>query len=489
MYDIAVIGFGPVGACFAGLIAKSGLKIVVIEKDTDVFPLPRAAHIDHTGLRAIQEMGCLDDILVDVVRNKRLDIVNADHEVLARTPADQPSVSGLPTSIYFYQPNFDRTLRKQVSSHDNVTIHLGRKMTHIEHQDGHVKVHLKDESGAINVIQARWLVGCDGARSPVRETLNIKLKNLNFHEQWLVVDVVLKSPEDNPWSDHAMEVCDPIRPYLSTPISKNRHRFEVMLLPGETAENIDKERLVRDRVGCWFSDRDYQIERAAVYMFRGVVAERWRKGRAFIAGDAAHQTPPFLGQGMVAGFRDASNLAWKLISVIKGKHPESLMDSYESERKPHAIKVVEAAIRIGKVICELNPVKAKKRDMLLLANDPTTHDSLVFKNPHLEKGTYILPLGGSLFIQPTIRQQRLDDIIGLRFFVLARDMTALGDAAKWWRNKTGAMVKTLEEMKSPDLEKWMNRKSVDVVVVRPDRYVLGAGHSLQEITDQIAPHL
>ncbi len=489
MYDIAIIGFGPVGACFAGLVAKSGLKVAVIEKDKEVFPLPRAAHVDHTGLRTVQEMGCLNEVLVDVVRNKRLDIVNADQEVLVRTPADQESVSGLPTSIYFYQPDFDRALRKQAASHDNVTVYLGSEMARIRNHQDHVDIDLKDGDGTASTIQAKWVVGCDGAWSPVREALGIKLESLNFDEQWLVVDVVLDSPQDNPWSDHAVEVCDPSRPYLSTPICGNRHRFEVMLLPGETAENIDKEALVRERLSAWFPEGGYKIERAAVYTFHGVVAENWRKGRTFIAGDAAHQTPPFLGQGMVVGFRDASNLAWKLVSVLKGAHPEALLDSYEGERKPHAIKVIEAAIRIGKVICVLDPEKAKERDKLFLANDPTTHKSLVFKNPPFKQGTYVLPGGGKLFVQPEIDSKRLDDIVGTRFFVLGRDEDALGDAGDWWRDQTGAMVTTLADMNSPDLAAWMDRKSVDVVVVRPDRYVLGAGNSLQEITDKVAPHL
>jgi len=488
MDDIAVVGFGPVGACFAGLVAKSGLKVAVIERDREVFPLPRAAHIDHTGLRAVQEVGCLDEVLVDMVRNKRLDLLNADHEVLVRTRADQASVSGLPTSIYFYQPDFDQSLRDAVAAHDDATIFLGTEMTGMQDHGDHVELNLHDQGGDQSTIQAKWVVGCDGAWSPVREALGIKLNSLNFDEQWLVVDLLLDAPQANLRTDHAVEICDPKRPYLSTPISTTRHRFEMMLLPGETAENIDKDKIVGRRLKSWFPDGGYTIERSAVYTFHGVVAERWKQGRIFIAGDAAHQTPPFLGQGMVAGLRDASNLAWKLVAVTQGTLPESVLDSYEVERKPHATKVIEAAIRIGKVICELDPEKARERDKRLLANDPTTHEALVFKNPPLEPSEIVLSGGGTLFIQPEIDGRKLDDIVGSRFLVLARDKATLGDTAGWWTSQLDARVATLAELKSPELAAWLDRKSVDVVVVRPDRYVLGTGSSLDEITKQVASY-
>ncbi|MHC0054730.1 bifunctional 3-(3-hydroxy-phenyl)propionate/3-hydroxycinnamic acid hydroxylase [Actibacterium sp. D379-3] len=482
-YDVAVIGFGPVGACFTGLIANHGLRVVVIEKEEQVFPLPRAAHTDHTGLRAVQEVGCLDDVLVDMVRNKRLDLLNADLDVLVRVPADQPSVSGLPTSIYFYQPDFDTALRNTAGAHPNVDVKLGVEMTALTDQGDGVVLTARAKDGTQETIRAKWVVGCDGAWSPVREAVGIKLHSLNFDEQWLVVDLVLEKAQPQLRMDHALEICDPARPYLSTPISATRHRFELMLLPGEDRDNIDKDKVVGERLRTWFPDGGYRIERSAVYTFHGVVAEAWRKGRVLIAGDAAHQTPPFLGQGMVAGFRDASNLAWKLADVVQGKAPESLLDTYESERSPHATKVIEAAIRIGKVICELDPEKAAKRDALLLANDPTTHKSLVFTIPPLDTGPLVLDGGGRLFIQPQVDGKMFDDIVGSRFLVLARTPAALGSTAGWWRDVMDARVALVSEFDTPDFDRWFDRKGADVVVVRPDRYVLGAGDNLDKITE------
>ena len=194
--DVAVIGFGPVGAVLAGLLGKHGMRVVVIEKDEAVFPLPRAAHVDHTGLRTIQELGCLDSILPKMVRNKRLDLLDARRQVLARIPADQQSISGLPTSVYFYQPEFDTALRKSAADKPNVDVRLNTEMIAIDADAGGVIVEVRTPSEKIERVRVGWLVGCDGAWSPVREAMNIKLTSLNFDEQWLVLDVKIETPQE-----------------------------------------------------------------------------------------------------------------------------------------------------------------------------------------------------------------------------------------------------------------------------------------------------
>ena len=198
-----------------------------------------------------------------------------------------------------------------------------------------------------------------------------------------------------------------------------------MLLPGEDPEHIKQPHVIEGLLNSWMPAGAYRIERAAVYTFHGLVAERWRSGRVLIAGDAAHQTPPFLGQGMCAGIRDAANLAWKLARVINRGAPDALLDTYERERSPHAVKVINAAIRIGKVICELDPQKAAERDRMLRANSSEMREGLSFTLPRLDPGPLVLNGGGSLFVQTTIGKSRLDDIVGPRFLVLCRTHTAL----------------------------------------------------------------
>jgi 3-(3-hydroxy-phenyl)propionate hydroxylase len=216
-----------------------------------------------------------------------------------------------------------------------------------------------------------------------------------------------------------------------------------------------------------------------------LVAERWRSGRVLIAGDAAHQTPPFLGQGMCTGIRDAANLAWKLARVIKHGAPEALLDTYERERRPHAIKVINAAIRIGKVICELDPQKAAERDRLLRANSSKMREGLSFALPRLDVGPLVLKGGGGLSVQTNNGESRSDDIVGSRFLVLCRTREALGRSADWWADEVDAHVAAVGDFDDPPLNRWFDRQGADVVVVRPDRYVLGSGENLDRITDSV----
>lgn len=483
--DVAVIGFGPVGAALGGLLGKCGLRVLIIEKDEAVFPLPRAAHVDHTGLRTIQELGCLDSLLPKMVRNKRLDLLDAKRRLLARISADQQSISGLPTSVYFYQPEFDTALRNATADCPNVEVRLNTEMTTLDPDAEGVTVQVRTPSGGSESARVGWVVGCDGAWSPVREAVNVKLLSLNFDEQWLVLDVRIDIPQRSLPVDHVVEVCDPARPYLSTPISSNRQRFEFMLLPGEDPETMKRPHVVKTLLESWIAADSYRIERAAVYTFHGLVAERWRTGHVLIAGDAAHQTPPFLGQGMCAGIRDAANLAWKLARVVKHGASDELLDTYELERRPHAVKVINAAIRIGKVICELDPQRAAERDQLLRDNNSKMREDLSFALPRLEIGPLILKGGGSLFVQPTVGDQRFDDLVGARFLVLARSTASLGHTAQWWIDELDARVALVQEFCEPILDQWLDRYRAEVVVVRPDRYVLGTASNLDQITNAV----
>jgi acyl-coenzyme A synthetase/AMP-(fatty) acid ligase/2-polyprenyl-6-methoxyphenol hydroxylase-like FAD-dependent oxidoreductase len=479
-FDVAVVGFGPVGAVTAGLLAKRGLTVAVIEKDAAVFPLPRAAHIDHTGLRTIQELGCLDQLLPNMILNRRLDLLNTEMQVLARIPADRPSISNLPSSVYFYQPDFDATLRGAVDSMPGVDVRLEHEMIELAPEAEGVRLCLRAKDNAQSTISAKWVVGCDGAWSPVREKSGIRLQSLGFDEQWLVLDLRLEGKHPSLPRDHVIEVCDPARPYLSTPISRDRQRFEFMLLPGDDPQKIQEPQTIRRLLAQWIPEGRYTVERAAVYTFHGLVAEQWRKGRVVIAGDAAHQTPPFLGQGMCTGIRDAANLAWKLALTIRDGAAEDLLDTYETERKPHALTVIEAGIRIGKVMCELDPKKAKERDRRLLTNDQTTRQELTFTLPDLTPGPLVLKNGGSLFIQPKVDGVLFDKMIGSRFLIFARSSAKLGQSLAWWADK--ALVVTPQDVEEPLLTAWLDRHQADVVVVRPDRYVLGAADDLDELT-------
>lgn len=481
---IAVIGLGPVGAIMAGLLGRRGLRVLAIDKDADVFPLPRAAHVDHTGLRTIQEVGCLDVVLSKVIRNKRLELVDADLIPLATIGAEQPSISGLPTSVYFYQPEFDQILRQKAMSYPSVEVCLGSELIDFAPDDSGVNLTLKKDGG-IGSARVGWIIGCDGASSRVRELLGIGLESFGFEERWLVVDLLLHKAQPRLPPDYVIEICDPARPYLTTPISRNRQRFEFMILPGEDPQDLRRPDMVARLLSAWIPRSDYEVERAAVYTFHGLLAHRWRHGRVFLAGDAAHQTPPFLGQGMCAGIRDVANLAWKLALVLRESASIALLDTYEAERKPHARFVIEAAIRIGRVVCELDAKCACARNRRLRQSNLGLKKELMFALPDLLPGHLVLEGGGSLFTQPRVEGRRLDDVVGQNFLVVSRSQAALGSSAAWWISTVNAKLIVLSNTPNESLLQWLDARRCDVVVVRPDRYLMGTGNNLDSITSRV----
>jgi 3-(3-hydroxy-phenyl)propionate hydroxylase len=489
--DVLIVGCGPVGAVLAALLGRRGVTVTVVERELDVFPLPRAAHIDHMGLRALQEIGCLDHLLPDMRPNQGLDFVTAGGDLLVRIPGDQRSISGLPASMYFHQPGFDRAIREAAAALPSVTIQTGTDFCSLTQDADGVAVVVASD-GAERTLRASWVVGCDGARSSVRTALGTEMEDLHFSEPWLVLDLVLE-PSAPALSEGAIHTCDPSRPVMAIPMPGRRYRFEVMLLPGEDPEIMTDLDVVESILSTWLPPGSAQIERRAVYEFQGLVAAEWRSGRVLIAGDAAHQMPPMLGQGMCSGIRDATNLAWKLDHVIRGRASDSLLDTYTVERRPHVRGIVQAAVDFGRLVCTLDPAEAAARDERMLhATTPPT-ERWPFRLPLLEPGPLVLEGGGNLFIQPEVGagQRRLDDIVGGRFLVLAQSARGFGTSAPWWREHVGALVTTIDELPDPSgaVRRWLERKRVACVIVRPDRYLLAATDNLDAVTETVRPVL
>jgi 3-(3-hydroxy-phenyl)propionate hydroxylase len=485
--DVVVIGLGPVGTVLAGLLGRRGLSVTVLERSATVFSLPRAAHIDHQGLRAVQELGCLDEVLPSVIPNPGIDFLGADDGLLMRQPADMPTWSGVPTSVYFHQPGFDTALRAAVDALPEVDVRLESLAEAVHAEEDGVRVLARDlRTDETFEVRGSYVVACDGAASPTREQLGIELEDLGFHEQWLVIDLLLDgSALELP--QKAVYYCQPARPHVAMPMPGNRHRIECKLLPGETAEQMQDPAAVSALLEGLVGDGDVTVERAAVYTFHGLLAREWRRGRVLLAGDAAHQMPPFLGQGMCSGFRDATNLAWKLEHVLRHDAPDTLLDTYQHERSPHVRAIVERAIDYGALVAIIDPQQAAARDRRLRED----HSALLFRLPLLERGPLVQDGGGRLFGQPTVAGQLLDDAVGQRFLVLARDLSALTPSARWWADAVGAWVTTLDELPDPDpsLKEWFDQRGSSVVVLRPDRYLLAATADLDQVTAAVAPLL
>jgi 3-(3-hydroxy-phenyl)propionate hydroxylase len=492
--DVLVVGFGPVGAALAGLLGQRGLDVLVVERDRAVFALPRAAHVDHTGLRTWQELGLLDRLLPAMQPNRGLDFLTAGGQLLARIPGDQSSSSGLPTSMYFFQPALDNAVRQAVTAMPSVTVMLGTEVSGVTSAGDHVRVVTAVADGERREVTARWVVACDGAASTIRDQIRFGVEDLRFEEPWLVVDLVLDEArtgqEEQAEPSRAICLCDPRRPTYSIPMPARRHRFEFRLMDGDDPAAMLQPGRISELVSPWFPGRPFAIERTAIYTFHGLVAENWRRQRVFLAGDAAHQMPPFLGQGMCSGLRDAANLAWKLDLVIRGNAPDDLLNTYEEERRAHVRSVVKSAVRIGRLICTVDPAEAAERDRLMLSDTKSPAQRIAFTLPALRPGPFVRENGGDLFVQPAAAGVRLDDVIGSRFAVLARSSAATGPGpADWWRGRMGAFVAAAGQLPAAHAKgvlSWLDNHDSDVVVIRPDRYVLWAGTDLDDVTRKIA---
>ncbi|MET0272867.1 MAG: bifunctional 3-(3-hydroxy-phenyl)propionate/3-hydroxycinnamic acid hydroxylase [Phenylobacterium sp.] len=472
--QVLVVGLGPVGAALAALLAEAGVRVLAIDKSTEVYPLPRAAHFDHEVMRIFQQLGIADRLDPHTRPVPGYEFRTAQGEVLLRLASggDRLAPSGWASGYMFNQPGLEGLLRERLVGSPRVDVRLGAEFKALRTQPEGVEATLGTPQGEL-LVEADYVVGCDGAWSPVREALGIALTDLQFDEPWLVIDALprpgCKLPEIN------LQICDPARPTTCVLMGPGRHRWEFMMLPGETPEQVLDEAFIRALLEPW--DVDVEIERKAVYRFHGLVAERWREGRVLIAGDAAHQTPPFAGQGMCAGIRDAANLAWKLADVLQGRAAPALLDTYQVEREPNVRAYIDLAIGMGRVVCTLDPVMAKARDEGMLAARAAGVEAVPPAAPPPLSGPAILegaPGAGQMFPQPTRRAgdaiARLDDVLGAGAWLIGRTLAGA---------PSGVSAVALSDPRLAGfreaLDSWLTAHDAQAVLVRPDRYVFGAG--------------
>ena len=469
LIDVAVVGFGPVGATVAGLLAQHGHDVVVIDRDSDIYALPRAAHLDQDVLRIVQTLGCIDAVVPITRPNPGMDFLTADRQVLLSMRTSGRTPSGWPASSMFHQPGFDRALRTRAVEL-GARPHLGVTMTGLTDHGEHVRVDLGNDGS----IDARWVIACDGAGSTARTTLGVDVDDLEFEESWLVLDLVLDEGITPP-SELALQVCDPARPHTLVPMPAPRFRFEFMLLPGEDPAWMQRPEAIDGMLAAWIDPSTAHVERAASYTFHGLVATRWRTGRVLLAGDAAHQMPPFLGQGMCSGLRDAANLAWKLDLVLDRRAPDTLLDSYQAEREPQVRAIVDAAVEFGRLICTTDVAVAAERDEAMLAVRAADAADDAPPMPALAEGPLVLHGGGAQSLQVVVEGRRSDDVIAGRFAVVLRRATMIDDRAVQAWADLGAVV--LDADRHVTLTDVLDAAApgCDAVVIRPDSHLLFAG--------------
>jgi 3-(3-hydroxy-phenyl)propionate hydroxylase len=492
-FDVVVVGFGPSGALAAGLLGQAGLRTLVIDRTREVYDKPRAIAIDHEILRVLQNLGVADKVLPHVAPFPASEHFGAQGQLIRRIDMVPPPYPlGYVPTMVFTQPPVEAALRAHVATFPSVEIALGVSFESLSQDQTGVDVRLRDEHGTVRQVSARYVIGCDGASSAVRQFVGIEYEDLVFDEPWLVVDILVDEAALGKLPATAAQFCEPARPATFIVGPGNHRRWEIMLLPGEDPREMQREPQVWKLLARWLTPQDGTMWRAASYRFHALVARDWRRGRVFIAGDAAHQQPPFIGQGMCQGMRDVANLAWKLRAVLAGEASDALLDTYGAERGRHVRTLTSRIKAIGHAICERDPEAARARDERLIAEGggkarTVTRQEIV---PPLECGLlseHPDPANGMLFPQPWIRDgavsRRMDDVVGTGWRILW-DGRAVTPAMAPETDIPSAIVAppaaspvdgVLVEQEGV-LSGWFDRHGCIGAIIRPDHYVFGVLH-------------
>ncbi len=490
-YDVAIVGYGPVGQTLAILLGQRGWKVGVFEKQPAAYPLPRAVHFDHEVARILQAAGLGEELPRLTEPADTYEWRNAAGETLLVIRSRGTSLSGWPEANMFAQPELERALDTRVRALPSVEVHRAAEVVDIGPAPSEVALVVASPAGDRHEIGAGWIVGCDGANSFVRRHLGSAVTDLGFFFDWLIVDVVPR--ERRVWTPINWQLCDPARPTTVVSGGPGRRRWEFMRLPGESVADLNSEATAWRLLAPWGMTPDTaSLERHALYTFQARWVDQWRKGRCLLAGDAAHQMPPFAGQGMCAGLRDAANLAWKLDLVLRGLAPDTLLDTYASERVAQVRQVVAFSIELGRVICVADPAEAAARDAAMIAAVKERGPTPPLPTPAIGPGLLVDgdPLAGHLFPQGEVRRGaatgRFDDVVGRGFTLVspvADPASRLApELAAFFASLGGVSAHVAPGGPVHDLHgtyaRWFADNGVGVVLNRPDFHVFGTAPAI-----------
>jgi len=501
IFDVVIIGYGPTGKVLARLLSDAGKSVAVIERWAKAYPLPRAVGFDHEIQRMFHKLGLAKEVAK--ISRPMLNYVwyNADWKVLVDIDQTVENPSGGPGGYLFNQPELEDVLHNDLKDRPGITYFLGTQAQEITQDTDKVDVTIvtsdvadeNPDASHTQTITGQFLVGCDGANSIVREKMGCEVYDHGFNADWLVVDVKPSPGTELPVPD-AAQWCNPARPTTIVPSGVTNRRWEFMVMPGENPEDLAQEDKVWELLSPWMKPEDGTLVRSATYNFRSRLARGWRKGRMLIAGDAAHVMPPFMGQGMCSGLRDAWNIAWKLDAVLSGKASADLLDTYETERSPHADAVIRISMEMGKVVCVPDPQAAAGRDEAFFSGNVPPPPEL----PPLPSGVVNAEASGDLIgvagqymphgiVSENGQSQRLDDLgDGLTFTLLVNGLThdSMTPSVTEAIDRLGAVVVPFSEARYADTEgriaALFEQTGAKAILVRPDFYAFGSAASAEE---------
>ncbi|MWB79105.1 bifunctional 3-(3-hydroxy-phenyl)propionate/3-hydroxycinnamic acid hydroxylase [Pseudooceanicola sp. 216_PA32_1] len=491
---VVVVGAGPTGLTAANLLAAYGVDCLLLERDAGPMNLPRAIVIDDEGARTLQVFGLDRSYLADPMEGDGSRYYDDAGHCFAET-GQGPRNFGFAKRNFIFQPELEAALRARLEDQAPATLRFGAEVTAIEQAEGHAAVVVAGADGREHRIRTQWVLACDGGRSPIRESLGIPMSGNTYEEDWIVVDT-LNDPDQSLFSKF---FCSDIRPTVSVPAPAGGRRYEFMLLPGETREQVLQDGFLESLMAPLRPWRPADILRRTVYTFHARMAERFRHGRIMLMGDAAHLTPPFAGQGMNAGLRDAHNVTWKLACMIRGGAGD-VMDSYADERRKPAWDMIQLAVAMGSIVMPAGRDQVMFRDLLLKALEPfpNVRDYLIqmrFKpKPRYETGLFLgleapafdASLVGEMIPQPLLAGGgRLDDRLGPGFALIAQD--AAGAAALEAMTQDSFLglplarvqldtcgIATGLALADPGVARPLRTHRDQVLLVRPDRYCAAA---------------
>jgi len=497
MFDVAIVGFGPTGAVAAGLLGLQGIRTYVCDELTEVYDKPRAIALDHEIMRVFQQLGIVQALEPFIEPFTNSEFYGVDGQLIkCMSTVAPPYPLAFTPSLVFTQPAMEAVLRQRVSSIPSVQVDLGQKVTGIQQSNDAVTLTVTDAQSQTRQVSARYLIACDGASSDVRKQVGIELQDLGFDEPWLVVDVLVNEKGMAKLPKVSVQYCEPQRPCTYVIGPKNHRRWEIALNPGEDPKAMATPEATWRFLSRWLDPEDATLWRLASYQFHALVAKDWRRHRVFLAGDAAHQQPPFLGQGMCQGIRDAANLSWKLAAVLQARASDTLLDSYGTERKGHVTELTSRIKGIGQLVGQRDVHKARERDARLLAEcggqvqpmprqnvQPALVGGCLDGSGHAAVGT-MFP---QAWLERSAGPVRMDDWLGCGWRLLH-----LADTDATWNQAAArahpALQLKVQGLQSSDftefsgvLASWFERMDCQAVLVRPDHYVYGAFNTAKDL--------
>ena len=464
-YDVIIVGLGPTGGTLAALLAIHGFSILIIEKEKSFYPLPRAVHFDDEVMRVFQTIGITDKFLKHTIINKGTKFVNSKNRVVLDWPRPRSiTENGWYPSYRFHQPDLERKLRRRLKDFKKVSVMQNTKVNSLKEEKNSVKICIENiNNNKISEIRAKYIIGCDGARSTIRKQIKAKFQNLGFTQKWAVVDLILKKNKKE-LPDRTIQYSNSKRPATYCRNVGKRRRWEFAINNKESEKKVLSNSYIWNFLKPWLKPSEALMERKTIYTFQSAISKKWKKGRVFLAGDAAHLMPPFMGQGMCAGVRDASNLAWKIAYCLKNNHSEKLLNTYQSERYSNVIEYIKTTVKMGEFVNAVGTSNITGE----VSSTPNGQKSMKSIKPKLGKG-----LGkindknrGKIFPQFKLKNGKsLDN----KFF----DKPLLIISSKY-KKKLPKKINYINSNTAKGLNEYMLNLKIDAFVVRPDRFILNS---------------